>query len=473
MNKCHINNKLSRYLDNELPEKEKIKVAEHLKTCLVCSDELERLKAVSEKLRIWHAPDLKDDFDAHVRNTIVARELERGAVKMKKKTWAVLIPSGALAGILVFVLVVGSMQSYIKRGLEGRLRLSGDEIGEEYSPSYDYGKASPKQARKMDISARQKANDGKTAANYFNDKFGVIEGKDYAVLEGGEISNGVKLAFKDAQYEPYYLNSGNLREDAGEKTMWAVYSKAETPVTPKAEGPVIVIQPSLPATGVGNWIIRTATVRLEVENGREAYGKISQLCQDFGGYLANSNFYEDRDGLQSGSVTLRIPKDKFTVCLDKLGTLGKVEDIQTNSQDVSQQYTALKSQLDAAMVVYNKMLEALQKRQVTIPEAVRLESELTPVLRRVEELKNHIEQLNNSVSFTTINVNFHETGVSTKTLKQSVRYIKESLINAGVKAVKFIAISIPFAIAGIVFLGLAIIIILVVRYWIVKLFKQN
>jgi hypothetical protein len=167
---------------------------------------------------------------------------------------------------------------------------------------------------------------------------------------------------------------------------FSVEAPPSYPAPQPGEGPVIVIQPTLPATGQGDMIIRTATVALEVENGKDTYNKASQICQDLGGYLASSNFYKDQEGREAGTITMRIPKDKFTVALDRLGALGKVENIGSNSQDVRQQYSNLKAQLDAAMVVYNKMVEALQKRQVTIPEAIRLESELTPVLRKIENL---------------------------------------------------------------------------------------
>jgi len=238
-------------------------------------------------------------------------------------------------------------------------------------------------------------------------------------------------------------------------------------------GPVIVIQPIIPATGEGDKIIRTGTIKLEVENGKQAYKLASEICQELGGYLASSSFYKDKEGREAGTITMRIPKDKFTTALDRLGALGKVENISTDSQDVSQEYAALKSQLDAALVVYNKMLEALQKRQVTIPEAMRLESELTPILNRVAQLKNKIEYLNNAVSFTTVTINFHEPQISTKTLAESRRFVKESLISAAANAIRFLAQALPVVIVVLVSLGVAFGIVLVAKIIILRLFKRG
>jgi polyhydroxyalkanoate synthesis regulator phasin len=242
---------------------------------------------------------------------------------------------------------------------------------------------------------------------------------------------------------------------------------------PALEGSVIVIQPSLLATGEGEKIIRTAEVRLEVEDGKEAYKGLLAICQGAGGYLASSRLNRDTDDRSAGYVTMRIPKAKFTEVLDRLRDFGHIRNITTNSQDVSQEYKNLKEQLDAEMVVYNKILEALKKKQNTIPEAIRRESELTPVLQRVEALKNQLEALDNSVSYTTITVYFSEPQVSLKTLQQSGHFIRESLIVASLNAVKSLAKILPAAVAFVFGLLIVFVIGIVLKAWITKIFKKG
>jgi hypothetical protein len=83
-----------------------------------------------------------------------------------------------------------------------------------------------------------------------------------------------------------------------------------------------------------------------------------------------------------------------------------------------------------------------------------------------------MENLNNAVSFTTITVDFHEPRVSTKTLKESKRFIQESLISSTVNAVKFLAAAIPILIlvvvCGAVLTGLALLV-----YWVIRLFRRG
>ena len=448
----HVKNELSGYLDGQLPQQQRLKVEEHLKGCDACSKELQRLKMLSAQLNMWKAPGLDDSFDSSVRGEIVRRELERGQVQMKKRTLAIMIPSGVLAGILLLV----CLNVAVKRGITGKIaQVTGvetDYLGEQYKPGYTTDGTKQYEPYYMQ-------NGIATTAQTRTEKYSAD--KKY---KGDEY-------YADGDHE--YLRAAKMRSPSvsGGNVPSSVPVQ-EMSVEP-SQGTVIVIQPSMPATGVGEYIIRTGVVQLEVEDGKETYSAASKICRELGGYLAASNFYKDKEGRQAGTITMRIPKDKFTDALDRLGALGKVENIATDSQDVSRDYANLKSQLDAQMVVYNKVLEALQKRQNTIPEAMRLESELTPILRRVDSLKTQIEGLNNAVSFTTVKVNFRESAVSVKALKESKHFIQDSMVTAGIKTVKFLAAALPVAILAVVLLIISVITIIIIRFLIARLFKRE
>lgn len=450
MDRCRFLKDLSSYLDNELQETERRKIESHIQGCKQCSLELSRLTLVSGKLKSWHIPELGSDFDAKLRNEVVLKELERGEVKMKKKTLAILIPSGVLAGILVLVFGV---QTYVKTGYQGRLRDSADKIGElknarEAAKRYSGGDREPKQGFEKEAFRNKPATADSSEMHFYGKKQNEFYYPDKAMDNRQRIVSETAVA----------VSKVSLGQE----------SYAGSP-----EGSVIVIQPVLPATGEGERIIRTATVTLEVEDGKDAYKKAFEICQGFGGYIANSNFYKDVEGREAGTITMRIPKEKFLLCLDKLAALGRVENTFSDSQDVSQRYANLKTQLDTTMIVYNKMIEALQKRQVTIPEAMRLESELTPIRQRIENLKNEVEYLNNSISFTTITLTFHEPKVSVKVLKETRRDIEQGVLSAKINAVKFLAKALPSAAVAAALLFLILAAAFLVKHLVSRLFKRE
>lgn len=441
MNRCRFIKELDSYLDNQLSEIKKLRIEEHLRKCKTCNEELAALRALSEKLKSWPAPVLKPTFDSCVKNKIVALELAKEGVKMKKKTLSILIPSGAIAGILIVSLL--SFQMYVKSGMRGRFKSGPDSLGEQYEADSVYNRFT----NSGNIVAGQKKlanarHGGKVkeqlAKNAIETGFWGSDSKRERYIRSGEEKGVYNVAAKLGSVgivdniSPMPPAKSSISKSIGNIS-----------VLGEEDARVIVIQPTLQATGIGDMIIRTAELTLEVENGKETYRKIADICREFGGYQAESSFSKNDQGREAGRVTLRIPKDKFLNALDKLSELGKVKANNTYSQDVRQDYANLKAELDAAMVVYSKMLEALQKRQTSIPEAIRLESELTPVLKKIENLKNEIERLNNLTSFTTITVNFYEAEVSAKVLEETKKLVKENMLAAKINAVRYFATHLP------------------------------
>ncbi len=486
MNKCHVLKEISAYFDDQLDPSGKANIEEHLKSCKICAQELARLRALSDQLKAWQEPQLEENFASSVRDEIVSWELERGQVKMKKKTLAILIPSGALAGILMIFFVGHMFYATMPSQKDQFLKSAVNNIGplvnkSELEPYYLNTDVDVKQDIQLGMLQGARGADniklykelsspvqysadwrGANSYKYADTIEAKVSGKSGAALGGG--------------MKRQYADSGTVVFTGSMDKGFLGASVPGTDVS-VAEGRIIVIQPVLPATGQGDKIIRTAIMKVRVDDGKEANKKISEICQELGGYLASSSFYRDEEGREAGTVNLRIPKDKFLVAVDKLSALGKVDESRTDSQDVAQQYSNIKAHLDAAMVVYNKTLEALQKKQTTINESIRLESELTPVLQRIEHMKNQLDQLNNAVSFTTITVNFYEPKVSAKVLKENKENIKESILIAKINAVKFWTRAIPKIMVWLVYFCACVIAILVaiflLKYWIIPLFKRG
>ncbi len=154
MNKCNFTKQISSYIDGQLGLKDKQILDEHLKTCVVCQEELKNLQMISGKINALKENSLDKSFDRSVRDSIVRLELE-GEQKMNK-TVKNFIPAGVL-GMLVIFIVVGITQTYVKRGLQrkindatdavivnpieyfkhgyvGKLKTGADSMGEQYNP---------------------------------------------------------------------------------------------------------------------------------------------------------------------------------------------------------------------------------------------------------------------------------------------------------------------------------------------------
>lgn len=458
----HYLKELSAYLDNQLKPGRNERIQEHLKGCKLCSLELEKLRLLSKKLKTWQAPETDAGFDNAVREQIVAFELQKGETKMEKKTLRILVPSSALVVTILAIFVVGHV--YTQRGLTGKFIDALDEdvtveAGKDYA--YQSKKNRLKQNYRRGVTIQSFAGAAPRGAGGTNNYISDASFERPAVTAGRKYSRKEKVAG--------YI--GESRQADKEQLDYMGDHKLNG--QQYQDGSVVIIQPVLPATSEGQKVIRTADISLEVQDGKEAYKKINSVCQELGGYLASSEFFKDTQGRESGRIVMRVPKEKFLSALEKLADLGKVENSSTYSRDVAQEYANLKARLDAAMVVYNKTLEALQKRQTSIPDAMRLESELTPVLQRVEDLKNQIEYLNNAISFTTVSLYFHEPKVSAKLLKESRNLIKENMLTALITGIKFLGNALPVMMVLVIFGALSLAVTFVLKALIRRFFKKE
>jgi len=479
----HVKDQLSLYIDNALSQAERIIIEQHMRECAECREELALLKQTTNMVSQLSAPSLDPDFDQQVKAKIFDWEMKKEATTMKPR-WQILpVPATAIAGVLVLLLIAGSLQVYVRRGIQGRIRDSSDQIGDHFSfvkapkKNLDWG-SSDKPASVFETGEYEPVYSSSSyeTQSVGGDELTATEGstfsRTYAAGYGGQQTRRGASRIAGVDSKLRHIDRAK-RAEVGSKDDYdyqGILTESEINVS---TSPIIVVDPVLPAVGEGERVIRTADITLEVDNGQETYTQLSQLCEEMGGFLAQSQFYKDRDGIQSGVVTLRIPKDKFNEALDKVRKIGKVERINTHSQNVNREYADLQSRLKTAMIVYNKMMKAIEGRKVTIPEAMRLESELTPVTNRIEAIKADIEKLNNLTSFTTITVSFHESKVSPAVIKEGVRRAKENIVLYLLGALHFLVGALPTLLAVLAVIAIGLAVLLYVKHKILQYLNRK
>jgi len=394
---------ISAYLDNEVNDKEKNLVEEHLKKCTFCRKYYESLQKLSSTLDKYKEEDLSPDLEQRIKFNFLG-ERYKGVAKMKNKKLIFGISSGALAILLMFMFV-GKI-GIVRQGrihdaafefsgrnqyepttsgrTYGRLRASADGIGEQYSPA---ALVSGKQI-KNNLERFKSSDDTRWITTLDNSS---------AALPSVEGRGG------------YYYDKPLSVE--------AIEGAAQ-------EGPIVIVEPYLPATGKEDKLIRNAEATLEVENIQKVYDEIVKIGKGNNGYLASANFNESTSGKVSAQIILRVPKEKFEETIVNVKKLGQVKRFSISSVDISQDYNALVSELNTIKTVYDKIAEKLKEKKTDIQQAVRLESQLTPIAKRIEAIRNKISQYDNLISVSTITINLYE--VSWKLMiQESIKETKQ------------------------------------------------
>jgi hypothetical protein len=160
----------------------------------------------------------------------------------------------------------------------------------------------------------------------------------------------------------------------------------------------------------GRIVIKTGTVRLEVDSYETTHRNLTATAQSYGGYVSDSAQQVHRSGEKnwtSGRVVLRIPKENFSAAIADVESEGEVLESQTNTQDVTDRVVDLRARL--------KNLRAERERLRTLYDRANDTEDVLAVANRLSEVQGEIERteaklrtLEQQVAYSTITVDLQE-----------------------------------------------------------------
>jgi hypothetical protein len=143
---------------------------------------------------------------------------------------------------------------------------------------------------------------------------------------------------------------------------------------------------------------------LIVDKAEVAAKSIQTITEGAGGFVSYSEIYEVSDGIKTGSVTVRVPADKFDQALTDIKKLAnKVERENVDAQDVTEQYADLEAQLRNLRATENQYLE-IMKKAAKVSDILEVQQRLSDVQGQIEQIQGQMQYLNRQVDMSTINV---------------------------------------------------------------------
>lgn len=156
-------------------------------------------------------------------------------------------------------------------------------------------------------------------------------------------------------------------------------------------------------------IIKSADIRLLVEDSDQAIDRLTQIVDDTGGYIISSRMWNqthlDGKNYKYATVTIGVPVESFERALNRLrGISIEVLDETASGEDVTDQYVDLQSQLTNLEATRERIKSFLDDAQ-NVDEALRINQQLSEIERQIEEIKGRINYLGDRSSYSTITVN--------------------------------------------------------------------
>ncbi len=152
-------------------------------------------------------------------------------------------------------------------------------------------------------------------------------------------------------------------------------------------------------------LVTTGDASVVTDKPDAAMASLAEHVKSVGGRIEKSN-QETVDGQQVGSLTARVPADKFDETVAQLGELGEIEYQSTESEDVGLQVSDLEGR-KTALQASAKRLEELIEEAGSTEAVISSEAELTNRQAELESLQSQLNYLNDQVSMSTLKVTFH------------------------------------------------------------------
>mgnify|MGYP001216142872 CR=1 FL=1 len=152
-------------------------------------------------------------------------------------------------------------------------------------------------------------------------------------------------------------------------------------------------------------VIRTADIRLRVDDVAAAVITVRDMAQTNGGFVFSSSTHNDGDS-QFAQITIRVPSDRYEDTLNQLRSatwVDRVESEESSSQDVSGEYVDNESQLRTLRETQSRLLDLLSRAE-SIDDILRLELELQKTRGQIERIQGRQQYLDNATAYSTISV---------------------------------------------------------------------
>lgn len=160
-------------------------------------------------------------------------------------------------------------------------------------------------------------------------------------------------------------------------------------------------------------VIKEGTVSLEVAAGEfdQSYARVVEAARRQGGSVVGSTTQtSEPEGGTFGSVTVRVPVDRYEDLLLGVGDVGTIRSRSISAQDVSTEFVDLQSRqrnLEAQEGFYLRLLE----RAAGVPDAIAVQQQLVTITEQLEQVKGRLQFLDDRTSFSTLTVELFEPGV--------------------------------------------------------------
>ena len=175
----------------------------------------------------------------------------------------------------------------------------------------------------------------------------------------------------------------------------------------KEDGYALTSEASSQESSGDRMIVRTANLSVVVKDTNEAVAQIRAILAEIDGYVVNLQLWRDQEQLR-GTITVRVPAETLDETLTRFkGLAVKVERETGNSQDVSEEYSDLGSQLrnlEATERELQELLTTVREKTGKAEDIMAVYRELTQIRGQIEGIKGRMVYLERTAAMSSVTI---------------------------------------------------------------------
>ncbi|MCA0457576.1 MAG: DUF4349 domain-containing protein [Chloroflexi bacterium] len=155
-------------------------------------------------------------------------------------------------------------------------------------------------------------------------------------------------------------------------------------------------------------VLKDANLQIVADDVLATINNISQLAEEIGGWVVNSNTSKSTrssgEEVITGSIVVRVPADQLNSALSQIkGQAASVDAESQTGTDVTQEYTDLNSQIKNLQAAETQ-LQTLFDRAQTTDSVLQVYNELVRVRGEIETAQGRINYFNEASNYSSITV---------------------------------------------------------------------
>jgi len=233
------------------------------------------------------------------------------------------------------------------------------------------------------------------------------------------------------------------------------------------------VEDKLPEIKDQRMIIKTGSLSLDIEKYDDTETRILEIVKTHSGFVSKSNSTVNASGSKSGTITVKVPADKFDMLVAEISRIGKVVNQNIQASDVTEEYVDLESRLKTQKELEQRLLKLLDEKAVKLSDIIEVEEKLASVRQKIEGIEGKMKLLRSQSDLSTLTINVYEPSMLSTSSGGGFFYELKQAIKKGLSGfTKVLAVLIVFVISVIPVLLLAYVVYRIIKS-ILKRRKQN